>query len=163
MEALQQQIEKELKQFKAAFIEKTVEWAAIEFERLSAVTEQDIIDGRGYRDYSFKSKYPDGVMRHTKASFAYWGKIYNIQYKGKDSFVSNMKANAELHFEASISRVVSVAEKKGLDVSISRVVDVRFEAGNLGFIVTDGNKRITAQTIVAWGEIQRPHYRYIIK
>ena len=34
---------------------------------------------------------------------------------------------------------------------------------NIESIITDGTKTVRAWTIVAEGEIQRPHYRYLIK
>ena len=34
---------------------------------------------------------------------------------------------------------------------------------NIDTIISDGEKQVKAQTICAWGEIQRPHYRYLVK
>jgi hypothetical protein len=34
---------------------------------------------------------------------------------------------------------------------------------NINITLTDGDKTVRAYTIVAEGEIQKPHYRYLVK
>lgn len=43
------------------------------------------------------------------------------------------------------------------------MIDVRHVDVNLECEIWDGIQRVTAYTILAWGPIYRPHYRYIIK
>jgi len=53
-------------------------------------------------------------------------------------------------------------EKKGLNVEKIKTVTSHIGV-NLETTLTDGTKTVRAWTIVASGEIQRPHYRYLIK
>jgi len=52
--------------------------------------------------------------------------------------------------------------KKNLDWT-----NIKIENGSVGvninITITDGEQTVRAWTIIAEGEIQRPHYRYLIK
>ena len=82
--------------------------------------------------------------------------------KGLDYSVVQAEKFANLHFENSTEKLASRILKKGLveeGISItSSKIGVNIEA-----VITDGNKTVRAWTIIAEGEIQKPHYRYLVK
>lgn len=163
MKNLHQQVSEQLSQFKETFIDASKKYAAGQFEMIYNTTEQDVINQRGYRDFSFKNKYPEGVMRHTKASYAYWGKIAAIKYNGLEKYLAKEEAKAEIHFEQSVIKALTKAKSKGLNLNEATVERFGFDYGNVSFTLTDGNKSVYVYTIIAWGDIQKPHYRFLFK
>jgi hypothetical protein len=87
---------------------------------------------------------------------------YSIIYLGIEKFVQKQVKEAGEHYESSILKLSAKIEKKGLNIEKlevkSGMVGVNFET-----TLTDGEKIVRAFTIVASGEIQKPHYRYLIK
>ena len=148
-------LKKETKEFKSKYISLTDDWAKKEFKRLSDVKENDIVNERGFVNRS-------GRKEHTKASFAYWGKIKRVQEKGLTSFVAESKKDAEEHYNSSIQKLSAKISEKGLILSKLKVKTV-YLGVNLEIVLTDGTKTVKAFTIIASGEVQKPHYRYLIK
>ena len=87
---------------------------------------------------------------------------FSIKYLGLENFTAKELKNAVLHYEASIVKLASRIEAKGLDLTKLKVVTSSIGV-NININLTDGLKTINAYTIVAQGEIQQPHYRYLIK
>jgi cell division protein FtsB len=87
---------------------------------------------------------------------------YSIIYLGIEKFVQKQVKEAGEHYESSILKLSAKIEKKGLNIEKlevkSGMVGVNFET-----TLTDGEKIVRAFTIVASGDIQKPHYRYLIK
>jgi hypothetical protein len=52
---------------------------------------------------------------------------------------------------------------KELNVGKMQIIRGKVSKGNLEVTITDGEKTVRAFTILAWGMIVRPHYRYLIK
>lgn len=155
MKQIVEVLKKETKEFKSKYISLTEDWSKKEFKRLSDVKESDIVNERGFVNRS-------GRKEHTKASFSYWNNIKRIQSKGLASFVSESKKDAEEHYISSIEKLASKIAEKGLVLSKLKVKTVQLGV-NLEIVLTDGNKTVKAFTIIASGDIQKPHYRYLIK
>jgi hypothetical protein len=81
---------------------------------------------------------------------------------GLEKFVTKEVTIAEKHYEASINKLAARIEKKDLNISELKVV-TSYIGANIETTLTDGIKTVRAFTIIAEGEIQRPHYRYLIK
>lgn len=148
-------LKKETKSLKTQYVEMTEKWAKNEFNRINAIKEIDIINERGWKNRI-------GRMEHTKASYAYWNNIRRATSKGSEVFVKDAIKNAEEHYENSILKLADRIEKKRLNVSCLKVKTSHIGV-NIDTILTDGKKTVNAFTIIASGEIQRPHYRYLIK
>ena len=54
------------------------------------------------------------------------------------------------------------SHNKGLNLTKLKIINAHVGV-NFETTFTDGEKTITARTVIASGEIQKPHYRYIIK
>jgi hypothetical protein len=67
-----------------------------------------------------------------------------------------------LHYENSIVKLAYRIEKKGLNLD-KITVKTSHIGVNINTWITDGEQTVHAYTIIASGEIQRPHYRYLIK
>ena len=72
------------------------------------------------------------------------------------------RSKAEQHYQASILKLADRIQKKGLVVDEIKVQTAHVGL-NINTTLTDGQKTVRAFTIIAEGEIQRPHYRYLVK
>lgn len=165
MENLQKQISDQLQQLRSLYLESVEEQSRYEFEKFSKLTEQMVIDSRGYDMLvTYGERKGQTVKRHTKASFAYWGKISSIKYNGVEKYVSKKIKMANLSFEQVENKIYQKAIKKGLIIQNSKAVYYGIgNDGNPHLEVCDGIKSVFCYTIIAMGEIQRPHYRFLIK
>jgi hypothetical protein len=145
----------ETKTLKFQYIEMTKKWANDEYNRLGKINETDVVKERGFRN-SF------GRMEHTKASYTYWNTIKRSVQKGQDEFIKHSLKDAEEHYENSILKLSERISEKGLNISTLKAKTSHIGV-NIETVLTDGNNKILAYTIIASGDIQKPHYRYLIK
>ena len=141
-------LKKETESLKVQYLEMTEKWAVKEFENLRR----------------WASDYRDGKLGFDAASRKYYSlPYYIVNSNGKvEHHVEKMVKNAIKHYEFSIEKLAARIEKKGLNQEILKVVTSHIGV-NIETTLTDGNKTVRAFTIIAEGEIQRPHYRYLIK
>lgn len=145
-------------EFKIEYIKKTEQWALDGFRKMEEMKESDVIEERG--------AVWQGKKIHTKASYAYWNNIKSILAHGSKTYIEKKVQSAQLHYDHSIGKLAHRIIKKGLDfTNISIKTDyARFgKDGSLETIITDGKRTVRAWTILAWGEIKAPHYRYLIR
>lgn len=145
-------------EFKAEYLKKTEQWAWDDFCRMDRIKESDVIEERG--------AVWQGKKIHTKASYAYWNNIKSILAQGSKAYTEKKVQSAQLHYDHSIGKLAHRIIKKGLDfTNISIKTDyARFgKDGSLETIITDGKRTVRAWTILAWGPIKAPHYRYLIR
>ena len=76
--------------------------------------------------------------------------------------ISTMVKQAEAHYEQSIQKLAFRIAQKGLNQE-SLTVTTSHIGVNIETTLTDGIKTVRAFTIIASGEIQKPHYRYLVK
>lgn len=81
---------------------------------------------------------------------------------GVEKYVEKQIKSAELHYENSILKLADRIEKKNLNQG-SLTAYTSHIGVNIDTTLTDGIKTVKAFTIIASGEVQRPHYRYLIK
>jgi hypothetical protein len=79
-----------------------------------------------------------------------------------EEYLSDQKRKAVSHYEASIEKLSTRILAKGLNLENLTVEDGSVGV-NINTVISDGVKRVVAQTIIASGEVQRPHYRYLVK
>lgn len=82
------------------------------------------------------------------------------------------EGHLEQHFEKNIKKAEKTFESKLLKLSLrlsdkefTNKVEIKSASVGVNFEATlvEGDKTVSAYTIIAEGEIQRPHYRYLIK
>lgn len=86
--------------------------------------------------------------------------------KGEEAFIVKAAIEAERHYEYSISKLAARIVSKGIDLNTMEVSTIsRIDTtGNIETLITDANGlKVKAFTILAWGEVNAPHYRYLIK
>lgn len=77
-------------------------------------------------------------------------------------FIANEVKEAKDHYTNSVLKLADRVTKKGLNLDVLTVKSGKVGV-NIEVVITDGSKKITAQTIIASGPIQRPHYRYLVR
>ena len=112
-------------------------------------------------DMGMYSVNSSGIMKKYVSDYY---KVYTspASFFNREKFIEKSLNNAEDHYQSSIIKLAYRIVAKGLDIN-----NLQFTNSHVGInidtIITDGVNQVKAQTICAWGEIQRPHYRYLVK
>lgn len=100
----------------------------------------------------------------TRSEDAKMNKILLILFRGKSEFIQKANEDAEKHYISSIKKLSNRIQEKGLNLNnLEIITNSEMEKGNISTTISDGIKTLRAFTILAWGNIQKPHYRYLIK
>ena len=149
---LSERLTAETQELKKTYIEMTIEWAKQDF----AQTKEWIL--KAYK-----------MQREELGSSEYWAierklmRLPSYFFNGDVSeHVEKMVKAAQKHYTNSIAKLALRIEKKGLNQEkiemTTGYVDV-----NITTTITDGEKVVRAWTIIAGGEVQKPHHRYLVK
>lgn len=174
METLIEKLKKETTGLKEQYLKKTEDWVKTYFTTCVAqstwkdadwcnyygMTPRIANKGRASEFFTFPSGF-----HNTKESVKHYKKVHvirTIASKGLDSLMQRELNNANLHYEDSIIKLASKISDKGLNEEKIIVKDSSVGV-NINTTITDGVKTIRAFTIFADGEIQKPHFRYLIK
>jgi hypothetical protein len=161
-------------EFKSAFIAKTQAFAEREFTRAYEISKWPLEKwcaffgiepevGQYYTGETYL-KFPKNFYNtyHAKTYSQMNVKSGQIIRQGRDGYVANQIQNAERHYIQSIEKLSARVEAKELNIESIEVTS-GFQGVNFECTITDGIKKVRAFTIIAEGEIVRPHYRYLIK
>ena len=148
---LVQALRTETEAIKNSYMAQISDWARQEFQNIVKLKND-------FQSSVFASRSTE----YYKAQKFLYSKGYSIIYSGIEKFVEKQVKEAGEHYESSILKLSAKIEKKALNIEKLEVksgrVGVNFET-----TLTDGDKIVRAFTIVASGDIQKPHYRYLIK
>lgn len=151
---LVQLLKKETETLRIQYLAKSEQWAKNNFDSMLK------------SDFLFlqqpSGKYFSTRWGKTRAEEARIRNTVNTLNKGLDAYVKNTHDLAELHYESSIHKLAARIQRKNLDLNNLTVVTSHIGV-NIETTLTDGVQSVRAFTIIAEGEIQRPHYRYLIK
>lgn len=162
------------KELKLEYVSSTVTWAEKEFNKIIEMSKwsekkwceyfgiESEVQNKGSK-LEFVG-FPRGFYstKNSKTLIQFRDKARKYQRVGIDSFKDQWEKLAVDHYNNSIDKLVHRISQKGLNES-SLVVETARVKQNIETTITDGSKTVRAYTIMAWGEIQRPHYRYLIK
>ena len=161
-------------EFKASFIAKTSQFADREFTRASEIDKWSHEQWCSF--FGIEPRIETTCLGRTYTTFpknfynTHNGKVYAqtgskmaiITRQGREGYIAKMIENAEKHYIQSIEKLAFKIQSKGLDIDAIQVTS-GFQGVNFECTITDGIKKVRAFTIIAEGEIIRPHYRYLIK
>ena len=145
-------LKNETESLRIQYLEMTQNWAKNNFAKMQ---ESKFL-------YTLNGKYFTNCFGKTKAEDAMINRTASILNKGIEIYLSELKKDAENHYETSILKLATRIEKKGLNVENLKILTSHIGV-NIETTLTDGIKNVKAFTIIAEGIIQRPHYRYLIK
>jgi hypothetical protein len=135
-------------------------WTNLQLCNYFGLTQEIYNEGR---PSEFKS-FPKGFY-NSKQSREYSNlkdKLRKIIQIGVEEFMLGEDKKAILHYEGSIVKLANRIEKKDLNID-KLIVKTSHIGVNINTTLTDGEKTVNAFTIIASGEIQKPHYRYLVK
>ena len=84
------------------------------------------------------------------------------EYKSQQEFVNKADEAAKKHYSDNVVKLAGRITKKGIELDTMTMTYGNIGV-NLEIIITDGKKSVKAWTTLAWGEVQKPHYRYYVK
>ncbi|AHK11409.1 hypothetical protein F132_63 [Flavobacterium sp. phage 1/32] len=181
MENLIVKLKSETKELKLKYLEKVkefselkfnsevlkVSWSEAEWCKFLGITPQ-VKKAKYYeKDKTEKLVFPIGFY-NTKNSKTYRNakeSAQRIKYLGLEGFLKKQIGLAELQYESSIEKLAGRIINKDIDLeTITLKTESNMDKGNISTIIKDAKgKSVKAWTILAWGEVNAPHYRYLIK
>lgn len=168
-------LKKETESLKKQYLQFTEEWAKKAFARMEEKmkwTTQEWYDsysikytmkeimGKMSPEIDFKEMSRNDVMY--KTMIADQRQCRSIVPDGYAKYLKDELYHAECHYLNSIEKLAWRIDQKGLKQDNLTVKNSHIGV-NINTILTDGEQTVHAFTIVARGEIRRPHYRYLIK
>jgi hypothetical protein len=166
----------ETAELKTNFIEKTLEFAKREYEQANDVLKMNnqqwciffnIEPVCSVRNSDVYYSFPSGFYNteNAKKKHVMQKKADNIIRNPLEQWLDSREQEAVLHYEKSIEKLAGRIASKGLDLdSLKFSTCSDFNKGNIETIITDAKgKKVRAFTILAWGEVNAPHYRYLVK
>ena len=159
---------------KEQYVQKTIEWTKKDFNRYMKMSKWKEVDWANYLNVPTRIANTGTNMEfvtfhsgfyNTKESRVYHrmkDEIYRAKTTGLDKYILKAKRKAEEHYEYSIIKLADRISKKGLNEDNLKMVTSHIGV-NIETTITDGVKTVRAFTIIAEGEIQCPHYRYLVK
>lgn len=174
MKTLIETLKNETKDLKISYLQKVEEWSKKNFDIMCERRRYDSEDWCRVLGVQPEVKnqgtssefigFPKGFF-NTRLSRTYdrmKTEASRISSKGLESYVQGELKKASEHYENSIIKLADRIVKKGLD--LDRItLSTSFLDPNISTTITDGSKTVKAFTIIASGEVQRPHYRYLVK
>ena len=108
--------------------------------------------------------FPDGFFntKESKKYDSYRKEMRSLSNMGLEKFTEKELKKAESHYESSLLKLAYRIELKKLNIENMKVVTGHVGV-NIDMTFSDGEKTVKAFTIIAEGQIQRPHYRYLVK
>lgn len=176
----------ETAQFRVDFMHQIAEWSITEKQRIDSLVNwyktTTIVNPKRVAE---KVQYTIGGITRTtttfgrdfshmteeqKSDFLKWESMqkwmystgYSVSQMSQQDFSKKELKKAEQWFDDSIVKLATKINGKGLNLDALEMSSTYVER-NLCTTITDGVKKVKAQTIFACGEINRPHFRYLVK
>ncbi len=174
METLVNILKEETKSLKIQFLEKTREysinyynkiqerknWYEVEWCKFFGITPE-IKNPNTRMEYL---GYPKGFhnTKNSRDLNRFRNEISRISRMSLDEYINKELKLSEIHYDNSINKLAERIKLKGLNLDNLKV-ETSHIGVNINTTLTDGEKTIRAFTIIAGGDVQQPHYRYLIK
>ena len=152
----------ELKEFKKVFIEKRIEWAEMDYKRLSKYFDWKHGDWLYRFGVTKENKHRGGFYKVLDSG----AQILRVESKRAstmtiEEFLKEAEKEANQYFEQSIYKLADRICRTDLDID-KLTLETTSLGVNFNTHISDGKTTLHARTIIAHGEIIKPHYRYII-
>lgn len=183
MENLVQDLTEKTQELKQEFITRVEKYSPISFniiwnnylnanydENFNAIQyKSELYELKGYARAEARKRTPDYIMwaiiDASKVNNPKWNMtktIEEIKAEAFDRFKNDSLKKAEKHYTSSVQKLAFRITQKGLNLNEYKIESGRVGI-NLELNITDGINNVKAWTIWAEGEINEPHYRYLVK
>lgn len=154
--------------FKTLFMERTKNWMTNDFYRLEKYFEINLRESDEFTEWK-TNKYPDymGNYKYRAWKSEYYAElamnVSEAKKLGFDKWLAKKMKQADETFEAKTAKLASRLVRYEFDHNTLEVVGSVYNDVNFELMVKDKNQVKEFYTIIASGEIQRPHYRYLAR
>ena len=139
----------ETQELKKAYIKETIVWAKQDFQALNDQVSNHKYTTQGSKEWWAMER------KMEKLPVCFWRNDI-------DTWIEIQVKAAKKHYANSIVKLAQRIEKKDLNQDKLELSTSYIDL-NICTTITDGEKEVRAYTIIACGEIQKPHYRYLVK
>ena len=174
MESLEKTLREQTQTLKEQYIEKTKEWANNSFNHHMERTTWKEVDwckffhleprpvnvGTSMEFLTFPNNFYN--TKNSKTYHNMKAQSFRVKSMGLEEYIKREVKQTEIHYESSILKLTERIKKKGL-VEENLKVQTSHIGVNINTTISDGTKTVKAWTIIAEGEVQLPHYRYLVK
>lgn len=170
MTSLENILRIETADFKTMFLDMREQWAKSKFKQSEERKEWSVLDWCNHFNIS-----PKVLAKGTRSEFNTFpatetgkqattmcAEVKSICALGLAKYMAGEIKKANDHYESSLLKLAFRIEQKGLNIESMKAISGRVGV-NIEITLSDNVKTVKAWTIIAEGEIQRPHYRYLIK
>lgn len=158
-ESIEAVLIEQTKALKDEFLKSTEKWAKKSFEtiaELGKLTYNEFVE-KHKLDAEMNYKIRRKIIKRYEDSRV-------IFLAGFESFLKGKLYQAECHYYYSVGKLAVRLNRKGIIESKDFTIKTAYIRQNIETTIVDKNGKITrAWTIIAEGEIQQPHYRYLVK
>ena len=167
-------LKEQTQSLKEQYIEKTKDWANTHFDFCEKqIVEYYKLNSKNCEKFNNRFKdlanwnqkeFENSVdYRREKTLLAEYFWEYNrVTKKGKEKYIESEIRKAKDHYENSIIKLAERIQKKNLNENKLEIKTSHIGV-NIETTFTDGKQIVKAWTIIAEGEVQKPHYRYLVK
>lgn len=159
---------------KEQYIQKTIEWSETFFNKIIERSKWNEEKWANYLGVPTRIANPNSVMSFVTFHYGFYNtkksriydkekrEIYSILKLGKSEYIQKNIRNAEIHYKNSIIKLSERISKKKLNIDNLKMSTSHIGV-NINTTITDDEKIVKAFTILAYGDVQKPHYRYLVK
>lgn len=148
------------------FVQMSADWAETKWNRTQNYKESQ---WKKYRPI-YRTKDHNGFLQtvqsvhpeHTATSLKEWLQVAKIQKTSLEKYINGAKDVAILHYTSSLQKLATRLGAMDFQWDNLQIGTAKIDQ-NITTSITDGTKTVRAWTIIAQGDIQKPHYRYFIK
>ena len=169
MDKLISELKDQTVSLKEQYIVKTIEWTEKDYKR--NVEKASWNEEQWAKHLGVRTRNVDGYIffhdgfYNTKESKTWYNErntAISIKNLGLEKYTEKNVRAAKLHYANSIFKLAERIIKKGLDKD-NLTLKTTHIGVNIDTNITDGANTVKAFTILAYGDVQRPHYRYLVK
>jgi hypothetical protein len=162
-------LKKELEPLREMYIKKTLDWANEDYNKclvISKMSQEELINKYG-KEVEIKNYYTGSsekkiILDVNTRSYVEYCK--GVVKEDINRYIKKSVKLAEDHYHSSLVKLAERIHRKNLNIENMKVKTKYSDINaNISTVLSDGKKSVTAWTIIASGEIQRPHYRYLVK
>ncbi len=182
MNTIEAKLTAEFATFKVDYLNQVEDWAIAtqahfkalenEYMSISVPRPKQVLKREAHPILGTYSFYERDFSEMTEEQVQLWKRqqeLNEILYKctfpfgmSTDKLVETQRIAASKWFDASVAKLAAKIQDKGINAE-TMTISNSYVDRNLNTLITDGEKKVKAQTIFANGAIKRPHFRYLIK
>lgn len=142
-------------------LQERLSWKELDWCKLMGITPEAKKNFKNEEYFTFPSNFYNTRDARTLDNLK--NEVRRVTCFGLEEYIKRELKDSLVHYNQSIEKLAFRLNKKGVIDGSSFTITKAKVGVNLEITIKHDNKVTKAWTIVAEGEIQRPHYRYLVK